>query len=119
MAHGLQSQTGVHVPDTEAHVITWTLSLLGALAAAIGAWIVLAPDDGTISVLGRTWSASDLVGTWGPWLMIVGGGVAAVGMATSVLRDIQHEASRLLISAEMLLATGGIVAFIAGIVNLA
>ena len=118
MTHGSPSHTEVHVADAEAHAITWTLSLFGALAAAIGVWIVLAPDNGTISVFGRSWLASDLVGTWGPWLMIVGGGVAAVGMATSILRDIQHEASRLLIGAEMLLATGGIGALIAGFLNL-
>jgi hypothetical protein len=94
------------------------LALLGVFAAMIGAWIALAPDDGTISLFGSTWAASDLTTTWGPWLLIVGGGVAAVGMTVSAVRDWQHEANRWLVAAEMLLAVAGAAAVIAGIVIL-
>ena len=84
----------------------------------IGAWIALAPDDGTISLFRNTWAASDLTTTWGPWLLIVGGGVAGVGMTVSAMRDWQHEANRWLVAAEMLLAIAGAAAVIAGIVIL-
>ena len=119
MAYGSTHPAQVHHPDTGVHVVAWTLSLLGVFAAMIGAWIALAPDDGTISVFGNTWAASDLTSTWGPWLLIVGGGVAAVGMAVSALRDWQHEANRWLVAAEVLLAIAGVAAVITGIVILA
>ena len=81
----------------------------------IGAWIALAPDDGTISLFGSNWAASDLTTAWGPWLLIVGGGVAGAGMTVSAMRDWQHEASRWRVAAEMLLAIAGAAAVIAGI----
>jgi hypothetical protein len=83
----------IHHSDTGVHVVTWTLSFLGVLAAMIGAWIVLAPSDGTITVNGRTWAANDLARIWDAWLLIVRGGVAAVGMTISALLDWQHDAS--------------------------
>jgi hypothetical protein len=119
MAYGSTHPAEVHHPDTGVHIITWTLSLLGVLAAAIGAWISLAPEDGTISVFGRTWAASDLTEVWAPTLLIAGGGVAAIGMTVSAIRDWQHEASRWLVAAEALLAVAGIAAVIAGIFVLA
>lgn len=118
MTYGSTHPAQVHHPDTGVHVVTWTLALLGVFAAMIGAWIALAPDDGTISLFGSTWAASDLTTTWGPWLLIVGGGVAGVGMTVSAMRDWQHEANRWLVAAEMLLAIAGAAAVIAGIVIL-
>ena len=118
MAYGSTHPAQVHHPDTGVHVVTWILALLGVFAATIGAWIALAPDDGTISVFGNTWAAGDLTTTWGPWLLIVGGGVAGVGMAVSAVRDQRHGANRWLVAAEMLLAVAGAAAVIAGIVIL-
>ena len=115
MAYGSTHPAEVHHFDSAVHVVTWAASLLGVFAAAIGAWIALAPADGTISVFGRSWAASDLTSTWGPWLLIIGGGVAAVGMAASAVLDVRHGANRWLIAAELLLAVAGLGSMIAGL----
>ena len=115
MTYGSTHPAQIYHSDTGVHVVTWTLSFLGVLAAMIGAWIALAPSDGAITVTGRTWAASDLAGTWDAWLLIVGGGVAAVGMTISAVRDWQHDASRWLVAAEALLAVVGVIAVAAGI----
>ena len=118
MAYGTTQSAPMHHADTGFHIVSWVLSMLGVAAAAIGAWIMLAPDDGTLTVNGRTWAASDLTDTWGPWLLIVGGVVAAIGMAASAVRDWQHDANRWLTAAEVVLSLVGIGAAIAGIIIL-
>ena len=92
--------------------------MLGLVAAAIGAWIMLAPDTGTIDVFGNTWAASDLNETWGPWLLIAGGAVAAVGMTFAAIRDQQHRASWWLVAVEIVAAAIGVAAVVFGIVAL-
>lgn len=47
------------------HLVTWVGSMLGPFAAAIGAWIMLAPDDGMITINSTTWAAADLTETRG------------------------------------------------------
>lgn len=118
MAYGSTHPADTHHPDTGFHVIAWVASMLGVLAAAIGTWIVAAPDDGTIDVFGQTWEASELADTWGPWLLIVGGAVAAIGMAIAAIRDWQHAANRWLVAAEAFLAIVGVAAIVTGIVIL-
>lgn len=118
MTSGTAHPAQVHVHDTGMHIATWVASMLGLFAAAIGAWIMLAPDDGTITVFGSSWLASDLTETWGPWLLIVGGVVAGLGMAFAAFRDRQHHASWWLITAEAVLALVGVAALIVGIVIL-
>ena len=118
MAYGSTHPAEAHHPDTAVHVVTWTLSMLGILAAAIGAWITFAPEDGTITLFDRTWAAADLSEVWAPWLLIAGGGVAAIGMITSAVRDMQHGADRWLMAAEWVLAAVGIAAVVLGIVVL-
>lgn len=118
MAYGSTHPAEIHHPDAGFHAFAWVISMLGVLAAAIGMWIVAAPDDGTISVFGRTWAASDLAAAWGPWLLIVGGAAAAIGMAVAVVRDWQHAANRWLVAGEALLAIVGVAAVVTGIVFL-
>ena len=118
MAYGSTHPAEVHHPDTGVHIVTWTAAIVGVIAATIGAWIALAPDDGELTLFDNTWAAADLVDTWAPWLLIVGGAVAGVGMAVSVVRDWQHESNRLLVAAEALLAVVGIAAVVMGIVLL-
>ena len=100
------------------HVTTWTAAMIGLFAAAVGAWIMLAPDDGTINVFGNSWAASDLTETWGPWLLIVGGAVATIGMAIAAVRDRQHDAHGSLIGVEAVAAAIGMAAVVFGIVAL-
>lgn len=118
MAYGTAHPAETHHPDTGLHIVAWVASMLGVLAAAIGAWIMVAPEDGTLTVNGRTWAASDLEDTWGPWLLIVGGAVAGIGMAVAAIRDWQHAANRWLVAAEAFLAIVGVAAVVAGIVIL-
>lgn len=118
MTSGTAQSAQVHPQDTGMHLATWIGSMLGLFAAAIGGWIMLAPDDGTITVNGNTWAAADLTETWGPWLLVVGGSVAAIGMAFAAIRDQQHRASWWLISAEIVAAVIGIAAVVFGVVAL-
>ena len=118
MTSGTAHPAQAHPHDTGMHVATWIASMLGLFAAAIGAWIMLAPDDGTISVFGNSWAASDLTETWGPWLLVIGGGVAAAGMTLAAIRDRQHHASWWLVAVEILAAAIGLAAVVFGIVAL-
>jgi hypothetical protein len=118
MAYGSTHPAEVHHTDTAVHAVTWTISMLGVFAAAIGAWLRYGPDDGTITINDRTWAIADVNGLWAPWLMIAGGGVAAIGMLVSAVRDMQHGASQWLVAAETLLAMVGVAAVIIGIVIL-
>jgi hypothetical protein len=88
------------------------------LAATIGAYVALAPDDGSLTFLWSTWTTAELVDTWAPWLLIVGGAVAAVGMTVSAISDMKRDGSKWLIGAEMVLVVGGIAAVAWGIVIL-
>jgi len=104
-----------HHPDTGVHVVASIVSVIGLAAAAIGGYIAVAPDDGSLTVLNRTWSTSDLVTTWAPWLLIAGGVFAVIGMAVSVVVDRAHRASRWLVAGEVLLGAIGVAAVVAGV----
>lgn len=118
MTSGTAHPTHAHPRDTGMHLTTWIASMLGLFAAAIGAWIMLAPDDGTISVFGNSWAASDLTETWGPWLLVIGGAATAAGMTFAAVRDRQHRASWWLVSVELVAAAIGVAAVVFGIVAL-
>ena len=118
MTTGTAHPTQAHPQDTGMHLTTWIASMLGLVAAAIGAWIMLAPDDGTISIFGNSWAASDLTETWGPWLLVIGGAVTAAGMTFAAVRDRQHRASWWLVSVELVAAIIGVAAAVFGIVAL-
>lgn len=118
MAYGSTHPVQAHHADTGMHAVTWIVSMLGVLAAAIGAWIMLAPSDGTISVFGGSWAASDLTESWGPWLLVIGGVAAGVGMAVAAVQDWRHEASKWLIAAEAFLGLAGIAALVSGVIAL-
>lgn len=89
-------------------------SILGILAAMIGAYLALAPDDGSLTFFTGTWTTGELVDTWAPWLLIVGGAVAAMGMAVTAIGEGKHGASTWLVGAEALLSVFGIAAIVGG-----
>ena len=104
-----------HHPDTGVHVVASIVSVIGLAAAVIGAYIAVAPDDGSLTVVNRTWSTGDLVNTWAPWLLIAGGVFTAIGMAVSVILDRAHGASRWLVAGEVLLGAIGVGAVVDGV----
>lgn len=104
-----------HHPDTGVHVVASIVSVIGLAAAVIGAYIAVAPDDGSLTVVNRTWSTGDLVNTWAPWLLIAGGVFTAIGMAVLVSVDREHGASRWLVAGEMLLGAIGVAGVVAGV----
>lgn len=117
MTYGSAHPAETHHPDTRFHVVAWTLSLLGLLAAAIGLYLELAPADGTISVFSSTWTVSEISDGWSAWLLIAGGAVMALAMAVMTSRDIRDDdASRGLIWGEGLLSLIGVAALVFGIV---
>lgn len=103
--------------DVGVHIVTWTMGLVGLIAAAIGAWFA-ATDTGTITLFNTTYERADLSNDWAPVLLILGGAAAAIGLATSALRDYEHEESFWLIGVEALLAAVGIAAVVMGIILL-
>ena len=107
--------TEAHEADTSVHVVTWTLSMLGLFAAALGTWLAIAAEDATITINSTTWSIEEVPEFWAPLLLIAGGAVAAIGMVVSSVRDSQHGASRWLIAAEIVIAMAGVAAVVGGI----
>ena len=101
--------------DAGAYAVAWIAAILGLAAAAVGAYIVAAPEDGSLTLINRTWSTGDLVDTWAPWLLTVGGAFAAIGMTASSIVDWRHGASRWLVAGEMLLGVIGVAAVVVGI----
>lgn len=117
MAYGSTHPAETHHPDTGFHVLAWTLSLLGLLAAAVGVYFELAPADGTITLFSNTWTVSELSDSWSAWLLVVGGAVMAVAMAAMMSRDIQDDDSNSwLVWGEGLLTLIGVAALVFGIV---
>jgi len=116
MAYGTHPAT-TPTQDVGVHAVTWTVSILGMIAAAIGLWIARM-DEGTLTLFDNTYQRSELADTWAPWLLIIGGGAAAIGMMTSALRDYQHEENYWMVAIEGLLAAVGIAAVVLGIVLL-
>lgn len=107
----------VETHDVGVHIVTWTMSILGMIAAAIGTWFAVA-DEGTITLFDRTYERADLADTWAPVLLILGGAAALIGMVTSAFRDYEHGENRWLVALEALLAVVGGAAIVFGIVLL-
>ena len=107
----------MRTPDTGVHIVTWVLSGLGLVAAAIGLWFV-SVTEGTITLVNRTYERSELSDTWGPALLAIGGAVTAVAMIIQAGRDYERNAEGWLVAVEGVLAAVGVVAFVAGIVLL-
>jgi hypothetical protein len=92
------------------------------VVAAVGAYIQVAPTDASLTVTTKTWRPGDLVDSWAPWRLaagcwrlVVGGALAAVGMAASVIRSWHYLDNRWLVAGEGMLVIGGVVAMVWGI----
>lgn len=103
-------------PETRWHVTTTILAVVGIMAAALGVWMELAPDNGILSIFGWEWNVADLSEWWAPLLMSVGGLLAAIPMGIEAIRDWDSEHSRWLIGAEALVALAGTAAVVVGII---
>ncbi len=116
MAYGTHPAT-TETHDVGVHIVTWTMTILGLIAAAIGTWIAV-DDTGTITLFDRTYQRVDLADDWAPLLLILGGAAAVLGMFTSAVRDFQHGENYWLVALETLLGAVGVAAIVFGIVLL-
>lgn len=116
MAYGTHPAT-TPTHDVGVHAVTWTMSILGLIAAGIGLWFTRV-DEGTLTLFNRTYQRSELADTGGPMLLIIGGAVATIGMMTSALRDYEAEENAWLVAVEGVLAAVGLAAFVIGVVLL-
>lgn len=105
-----------HVSHTGREAFTATTSVVGVVAALIGAWIEFWADAGTISVFGWDWTVSGLSDFWAPFLMVVGGLLAAGPMALEWIRDRDEHASPWVLSMDAVIALAGVVALVVGII---
>ena len=80
MTHAVHHDTNTRVSSTTRHWLTALITVIGVVAAAIGAWMAYGPDDATMRIFGWSWNVADLSELWAPWLMIGGGLFASVGM---------------------------------------
>lgn len=62
----------------------WTSGIVGLVAAAIGTWMLIAPDDGMISFFGWDWNVAEIHVIW-PVTMIVLGAVLIVIAAAMLI----------------------------------
>lgn len=108
-------QVAIGARETLMYTVSWVWAMVSLFIAALGGWLIVAPDDGTITVNARTWAASDLAGSWGPGLLIAGGAAAAVAMTYVAVRDRHRHTFWWLIAVELALAAAGLAAVGIGI----
>lgn len=101
--------------ETSTHTLSWVAAMVGVFVASLGGWLIVAPDDGTITVNGRTWAATDLAGSWGPGLLIAGGAVGVVALMYLAVRDRHRQVNSWLVAGELVLAAAALVAVGIGI----
>lgn len=115
MTHLAQSR-----PVRSSPIRQWLVSAftaIGAILAALGAFISFGPDNAQISVFAWEWESGEVSGPLASWLMVGGGAVAALGAARGILQD-QSRPSRWLTVLEAILVVGGIAATAIGVSRL-
>ncbi len=118
MTYTAQHRTGGRSSDTAVHVFTLVLTVVGILAAAVGAFIAYGADNGTLTLFSWTWNTADITDGLASSLMIGGGFAAAVTMAVASARDWAAENSTWLVALETALMLIGLAAVVAGIILL-
>jgi hypothetical protein len=63
-------------------IVEWLTGLLGVLSLGLGVWIHLAPEDGTLRLLGWEWQAAGIDGDWSVGLLIGGALLLSVSVAS-------------------------------------
>lgn len=117
MAHAVPRETTARLSDTARHWITAILTIVGVVAATIGAWLEYGPGDATVNILGWSWNVADISELWAPWLMIGGGLVASISMGWETVRA-RAETSPWVVGFEGLILVAGLAAAVIGVVLL-
>ena len=105
-----------HVSETGREAFTATSSVVGVVAALIGAWIEFWADAGTLSIFGWDWTVSGLSDLWAPFLMVAGGLLAAAPMTFEWLRDRDNQAAPWVLGLDAVIALAGVVALVVGVI---
>lgn len=117
MTHTAHPQTTTHLSDTARHWLTIPLTVIGIVAAVVGAWLAYGPGDATINFMWWTWDVADLSDLWAPWLMIGGGLVAAVSAGWETVRDETRDHPGITVL-EGVIVLGGVAAMVIGLLLL-
>jgi hypothetical protein len=117
MTHAVHAEPTARLTDTARHWVTAILTVIGVVAAAIGAWLEYGPGDATVNLFGWTWSVADISELWAPWLMISGGLLATISMGWETFRA-RVEGSVWPVVFEGLILVAGIAAVVVGVVLL-
>lgn len=116
MTHAVRPQPATHLSDAARHGITAVLTVIGVVAAAIGAWLEFGPADSTLTIFEWTWDAAEISELWAPWLMIGGGLLASISMGWETVRA--RALAGWPVVFEGLILVAGITAVVVGVVLL-
>lgn len=92
----------------------WAIAILGLGAALIGAYLLLAPEDGRLTIINQTWAVSELRDAWPQVLLICGGAVSFAAMGLALLTQRAMTANYVMAMSALVLAGCGAVAVVAG-----
>jgi hypothetical protein len=117
MAHTVHGDMTTTGSQTIRHWALTFLAVLGIVAAALGAWMVFAPADATLTVFWWTWDVSAITETWAAWMMILGGLVTSAAIGWEAVQS-EARSGRWLIAFETVIVVAGLAAFVVGVFRL-
>lgn len=118
VSYGPAKSVEAHDADAGGHFAMWFFGVLGALAAAAGLWLALAPSSGELSLFVGTYDVAEIPELLGPGLLVAGGVVVAIGLFAGAWRDYQFHENWLLVWLQAMLGFVGIAAALVGVASI-
>lgn len=118
VSYGPARSVEAHDTDAGGHLPMWLFGVVGMLTVATGLWLSSAADNGEISLIVVTVDMSGVSPLLGPWLLVIGGAVAAIAMFAATARDYNFQAVWWMVLLQAVLGFVGVAAAILGILTL-